>query len=191
MPSRCIRSAQAGQQDEGAVVRAPEVQDDSFGGAIRGVMLLDRIQQLIPAKLGGLRPEVAARHDDNRPHQCRIHHLTQCIIGVQANDKIVIARHVGPVILRAARNPTKNPATRIHNVAINVMPLPENTGKHSLSTGNVSGASGLWESGGSEISYNLEPPLVTMKAMCRHRQTTNPDTFTWAGSTGAGRRGRC
>jgi len=153
-------------------VRAPEVEDDSFGCAVRGVMLLDGIQQLIAAKLRGLRPEVAARHNNNRPYQCRIHHRTQCIIGVQANDKIVITRHIRPVMLRAARNATKNPATRIHNVAIDVMPLPENTGKHSLSAGNVSGVAGLWESGCSEISHNLEPPLVTMKAMCRHRQTS-------------------
>ena len=150
---------------------APEVQDDSFGRAVRGVMLLDGIQQLIPAKLGGLRPEVTARHYDNRPHQCRIHHLTQCIIGVQANDKVIIARHVGPVMLRAARNATKNPAARIHYIAIDVMPLPENTGKHSLPAGNISGGSGLGESGCGEISHNPEPPLVAMKAMCRHRQT--------------------
>jgi len=155
-------------------VWAPEVQDDSFGCAVRGVMLLDGIQQLIPAKLGGLRPEVTARHHDNRPHQCRINHLTECLIGVQANDKIIIARHVGPVMLGAARNATKNPAARVDYVAIDVMPLPENTGKHSLPAGNVSGASGLGEPGCGEISHNLEPPLVTMKAMCRHRQTTNP-----------------
>ena len=148
-------------------------------------MLLDGIQQLIAAKLGGLRPEITARHDDNRPHQCRINHFTQCIIGVQANDKIIIARHIGPVMLGAARNAPKNPAARIHYVAIDVMPLPENTGKHSLSTGNVSGAPGLWESGSSEISHNLEPPRVTMKAMCRHRQTTYPRYFQLGGCQGS------
>jgi hypothetical protein len=39
---------------------------------------------------------------------------------------------------------------------------------------DVSGASGLRESGGNEVSHGFEPPLVTMKTMCRHQQITTP-----------------
>jgi hypothetical protein len=77
-------------------------------------------------------------------------------------------------MLRAARNATANPAARIDNVAVDVVPLAENTGQHSLPAANVSGGPGLRESGRDEISHNLESPLVTMKTMCRHRQTTTP-----------------
>jgi hypothetical protein len=155
-------------------MRAPEVQDDPFGRAAGGVMLLDGIEQLVPAKPGALGPEVAAWHDDNRPHLRGIDDLAQCIIGVQANDNVIIGRHISPVIFRAARNTTKNPAARIHNVAIDVMPLTENARQHSLPACDISGASGLREAGGYEVSRGFEPPRVTMKTMCRHRQTMTP-----------------
>jgi hypothetical protein len=156
-------------------MRAPEVQDDPFGRAAGGVMLLDGIEQLLPAKPGVLGPEVAARHDDSRPHLSGIDDLAQGIIWVQANDNIIIDRHISPVIFRPARNTTKNPTARIHDVAIDVMPLTENAREHSLPARDISGASGLWEPGGNEVSRGFEPPLVTMKTMCRHGQTTDPD----------------
>ena len=155
-------------------MRALEVQDDPFGRAVRGVMILDGIEQLVPAKPGAPGPEVAAWHHDSRPYLGGIDHLAQCVIWVQANDDVIIAGHTGPVLFRAARDTTQYPAARIHDVAVDVMPLAENPGQHSLSACDVSGASGLGESGGNEVSRGLEPPLVTMKAMCRHRQTTNP-----------------
>lgn len=157
------------QQDERAVMRAPEVQDDPFGRAVPGVMVLDGIEQLVPAKLGGIRPEVTAWHHDHRPHLRGINYIAQCVIRVQANDDVIIACHAGPVLFRAARNTTENPAARIHNVAIDVMPLTENPGKHSLSACDVSSASGLGEFGRDEVGRNFEPPLVAMKTMCRHR----------------------
>jgi hypothetical protein len=155
-------------------MRAPEAQDDPFGRAVSGVMLLDGIKQLFPAKPGALGPEVAARHHDNRPHLRGIDDLAQRIIWVQANDNIIIGRHISPVIFRSARNTAKNPAARIHHVAIDVMPLTENAREHSLPACDVSGASGLRESVGNEVSGGFEPPLVTMKTMCRHRQITTP-----------------
>jgi len=148
-------------------------------------MLLDGIEQLVPAKPGALGPEVAAGHDDHRPHLRGIDDLAQCIIWVQANDNVIIGRHISPVIFRTARNTTKNPAARIHNVAIDVMPLTENAGKHSLPACDISGASGLREPGGNEVSGGFEPPLVTMKTMCRHRQITTFDAFLRAGSASA------
>jgi hypothetical protein len=152
-------------------MRSPEVQDDPFGRAAGGVMLLDGIEQLVPAKPGAPGPEVAAWHDDNRPHLGGIDDLAQCMIWVQPNDNVVIGRHISPVIFRAARNTTKNPAARVHDVAIDVVPLAENAGQHSLPACDISGASGLREPGGNEVSRGFEPPLVTMKTMCRRRQT--------------------
>src|SRR5215472_7151838 len=133
-------------------------------------MVLDGIEQLVPAKPGAPRPEVAAWHHDNRPHLCGIDDLAQCIIWVQSNDNVIVARHAGPVLFRAARHTTQNPAARIHDVAVDVMALAENPGQHSLSACDVSRASGLREPGGNEFSRGLEPPLVAMKTMCRHRQ---------------------
>jgi hypothetical protein len=46
-------------------MRAPEVQDDPFGRAVSGVMILDGIKQLVTAEPGAPGPEVAARHHDN------------------------------------------------------------------------------------------------------------------------------
>ena len=163
-------------------MRALEVQDDPFGRAVRGVMILDGIEQLVPAKPGAPGPEVAAWHHDSRPYLGGIDHLAQCIIWVQANDDVIIAGHTGPVLFRAARDTTQYPAARIHDVAVDVMPLAENPGQHSLPARDVSGASGLREPGGNEVSRGLEPPLVTMKAMCRHRQTA-PDRFIAASSS--------
>jgi hypothetical protein len=141
-------------------------------------MLLDGIEQPVPAKPGVLRPEVAAWHDDNRPHLRRIDDLAQGIIWVQANDNVIIGRHISPVIFGATRNATKNPAPRIHDVAIDVMPLTEKARQHSLAARDISGASGLREPGGNEVSRGFEPPLVTMKTMCRHGQNTDPDAST-------------
>jgi hypothetical protein len=155
-------------------MRAPEAQDDPFGRAVPGVMLLDGIEQLLPAKPGVLGPEVAAWHNDNRPDLRGIDDLAQGIVWVQANDNVVVGGHISPVIFRAARNTTKNPTARIHDVAIDVMPLTENARKHSLPACHIGGASGLREPGGNEVSRDFEPPLVTMKTMCRHRQTTTP-----------------
>jgi hypothetical protein len=149
-------------------MRAPEVQYDPFGRAAGGVMLLDGIEQLLPAKPGVLGPEVAAWHDDNRPHLSGIDDLAKGIIWVQANDNVIIGRHISPVIFRAARNTTKNPAAWVHDVAIDVVPLTENARQHSLPASDISGASCLRETGGNEVSRGFEPPLVTMKTMCRH-----------------------
>jgi hypothetical protein len=55
------------------------------------------------------------------------------------------------------------------------VPLAENAGEHSLAAGDVSGAAGGWEPGGNEVSHDLEPLPVTVKSMCRHRQTNYPD----------------
>jgi hypothetical protein len=137
-------------------------------------MLLHGVKQLIPAKPGALGPEVAARHDDNRPHLRGIDDLAQRAIWVQANDNVIIGRHISPVIFRAARDTTKNPAARIHDVAIDVMPLTENAGQHSLPACDIRSASGPWEPGGHEVSRGFEPPLVTMKTMRRHRQPAIP-----------------
>jgi hypothetical protein len=52
-------------------MRTAEIKDDSFGGAVRGVVLLDRVEQLVPAKLGVPQPEISARHDDG-PHPHRM-----------------------------------------------------------------------------------------------------------------------
>jgi hypothetical protein len=138
-------------------------------------MPLNGVKQLFPAKSGAPGPEVAAWHDDNRPHLRGTDNLAQCIIGMQANDDVVIAGHFGTVIFRAARNTAKNPAARIHDVAVNVVPLAENARQHSLTACDVGGASGPRESGGNEVGRGFEPPLVTMKTMCRHRPTTTSD----------------
>lgn len=151
-------------------MRAVEVQDDPFGRAVPAVMLLDRVEQLVPAKPGVLGPEVAAWHHDNRPDPRRVDDIAECIIWVQANDNVVVGRHIGPVFFRAARNTAKNPAARIHNVAIDVVPLTENSREHSLPARDVGGGPGLREPGRDEVSRDLEAPLVTVEAMCRHRQ---------------------
>jgi hypothetical protein len=93
---------------------------------------------------------------------------------VQPNDNVVIGGHIGPVIFRAARNATKNPAPRIHDVAVDVVPLTQNAGQHALPACDIGGASGLREAGGNEVSGGFEPSLVAMKTMCRHPQAPTP-----------------
>jgi hypothetical protein len=56
---------------------------------------------------------------------------------VQANDDVVIARHIGAVFFGAARNSAKNPAARVHDVAVNVVPLAETPREHTLAACNV------------------------------------------------------
>jgi hypothetical protein len=93
---------------------------------------------------------------------------------VQANDNVIIGRHISPVIFRTARYAAKNPATRVYDVAIDVMPLTENAREHSLPACDIGSASGLREPGGHEVGRDFEPPLVTMKTMRRQRQPTTP-----------------
>jgi hypothetical protein len=43
-------SGHAGRsQHQRPVMRTTEIKDDSFGDAVRGVVLLDRVEQLVPA----------------------------------------------------------------------------------------------------------------------------------------------
>lgn len=87
---------------------------------------------------------------------------------MQADDDVIEGGHIGPVLLRAAPDTAKNPAAGIDDIAIDVVPLAENPGEHSLPAGDVGGGPGLREPGGNEVSDHLEPPLVPMEAVCRH-----------------------
>jgi hypothetical protein len=94
---------------------------------------------------------------------------------VQAYDHVVIGRHVGPELFWAARNSPENPATRVHDVALNVVPLAQNPRQHSLPARDVGGRPGLREPGGNECGGDLESPLVTVEPVRRHCADPSPD----------------
>jgi hypothetical protein len=162
-------------QHQRPVMRTAETQDDPFGGAMHGVVPLDRVEQLVPAELGLPQPEIAARHDDDGPLPRRVDHFTQRIVGVQANDDVVISRHIGAVFFDSARNSAKNPAARVHDVAINVVSLTEPPRQHSLPACNIGRTPGLRKPGGDEVGRHFESPLITVKPVCRHCRTSGSD----------------